>query len=437
MGIKKFVGFYGKSAEEILQMRMEDLTPKLKENVVERAHRAKRFERELERFHAWLLQKGYSINSARSLSLGIAQLFRYYSMPLVKRTGSPTAKTVESTRSFPLRIEHVRKMFSVADLRERVMLSIATDLALRIGDFINIKREDLPDLEQEPPVAFTVMTRKEGVPAYGFLSSETVELLKVYLPTLGKEKNLYLFPSNGSHISDDRVGIWLKELAKRAGIKTDSKHLSFHCFRKMYLSAATDVGLFTAGKRLAGKTISKSDTAYLTVVKLREAFLKIKEQLTIQAGLKPENHKRIDQMQQTIANQQTEVRDLNTRIEAITHEYIGIKPIKQQLENLHTEIVTLRRQNNELRDAIETIVKIVVEKFPFDKIFQKDGKLYEKKVVGIDVKTGRFIKEATEVTDEGVLKTYEEICDLIDNFDTGLKKALREKKINLKLNETD
>lgn len=437
MGIKKFEEFYGKSAEEILKLRMEDFSPKPDENPVERVHRAKRFERELEKFHSWLLEHSYSINSARSLSIGMAQLFRYYSMPLVKRSGSPTSKTVESTKSFPLRIEHVRKMFAIADLRERVLLSMATDLGLRISDFIQIKKADLPNLEQEPPIAFTIMTEKENVPAYGFLSAETVDLLKIYLPTINSSKN-YLFPSNGSHISDDRIGAWLKELAERAGIRTEGKQLSFHCFRKMFLSAATDVGLLTAAKRLCGKSIPKSDAAYLTVVKLREAFLKIKEQLTIQMGLKPENHERIDQMQQTIANQQTEIRDLNTRIEAITNEYTGIKPLKQQLEKLQSEIVTLQNQNRELGDAVETIVKTVVEKFPFDELFQKDGKLYEEKVVGIDVKTGRFIKEATEVTDEGMLKTYEEICDLMDNFDIEIKKALRDKNINLKLRqETD
>ena len=57
-------------------------------------------------------------------------------MPIRFRNGSKIGKTVKTTKNFPLTIEHVRKMFEVADLRERVILSMATDLGLRIGDFI-------------------------------------------------------------------------------------------------------------------------------------------------------------------------------------------------------------------------------------------------------------------------------------------------------------
>ena len=114
-------------------------------------------------------------------------------------------------------IEHIRAMFNVADLRERVLLSLATDLGLRISDFRNIKRTDLPDLTQDTPIPFEVMTGKEGIIAYGFLSSETVELLKVYFKTIDERENPYLFPSNGKKpISDDRINSWLKKLAKTA-----------------------------------------------------------------------------------------------------------------------------------------------------------------------------------------------------------------------------
>jgi hypothetical protein len=40
-------------------------------------------------------------------------------------------------------IEHVRAMFQVADLRERVILSLATDLGLRIGDFLALRKAEV------------------------------------------------------------------------------------------------------------------------------------------------------------------------------------------------------------------------------------------------------------------------------------------------------
>jgi hypothetical protein len=90
-------------------MRQEDLTQRPGENLVEYRNRAARFEKEIERFHSHLIKKGYSINSARNMTLGIRQLFRYYQMPVTMRSGSKVSQTVKTTKNFPLTIEHVRK----------------------------------------------------------------------------------------------------------------------------------------------------------------------------------------------------------------------------------------------------------------------------------------------------------------------------------------
>lgn len=63
------------------------------------------------------------------------------------------------------------------------------------------------------------MTKKEKILAKGFLSDETCQLLKVYLPTIINNENPYLFSSGGKKaISDDTVNATLKVLAKKAGI---------------------------------------------------------------------------------------------------------------------------------------------------------------------------------------------------------------------------
>jgi integrase len=106
------------------------------------------------------------------------------------------------------------------------------------------------------------MTGKESVIVHGFLSQETVDLLKVYLPTLEKKNsNPYLFPSNGeSHISDEWLNRLLQNLAEKAGLDLNGKDLTFHCFRKMFLSAAIDSGIgLTAGKKLCGKARAQND----------------------------------------------------------------------------------------------------------------------------------------------------------------------------------
>ncbi|MCW3994481.1 MAG: tyrosine-type recombinase/integrase [Candidatus Bathyarchaeota archaeon] len=334
-GIKKFREYYGKTAEEILNQRKDDLTQKTGENLIEYKNRAVRFSKEIEKFHGYLLNKGFATNSARNLTIGIRQLFRFYQMPVQIRAGSKVTKTVKTSKSFPLRVEHVRRMFAIADIRERVILSMATDLGLRIGDFIAIQKEDIPSLDQETPIPFDTMTGKEEVVAHGFLSQETVDLLKVYLPTLTKKGNPYLFPSNGkSHISDEWLSKLLKRLAQKAKIPMNKKSLTFHCFRKMLLSASIDSGIgLTAGKKLVGKAIAQSDDTYLTTVNLKKKFIDLKKFQTIQQKPKVETEtietlqKAVSKLQEDLTLQQTITNTISKENLKIKNEFARIQPI--------------------------------------------------------------------------------------------------------------
>jgi len=337
-GLNKFCQWYGKTAEEILELRKDDLTQRVGENLIEYRNRASRFEKEIEKFHAYLLTSK-SINTARVQTLGIRQLFRYYEMPMRFRNGSKIAKTVKTTKNFPLTIEYVRKMFDVANLRERVILSTATDLGLRIGDFMNLKKTDLPSLDQESPISFEIMTEKENVLACGFLSQETVDLLKIYLPTLDRKKdNPYLFPSNGNRsISDEWLNRLLQNLADKAKINLNGKRVTFHCFRKMFLSASIDSGIgLTAGKKLCGKTIAQSDDTYLTVVNLKAKFNQIKKFLTIKEQPKIETEQ-IEPLKKAITKLQSDLTEQklittviseaqNNRIKEIEKKMFSLQP---------------------------------------------------------------------------------------------------------------
>ena len=148
-GLRKFAEWYRKPIKEILDIRKDDLTQNTGENIVEFKNRAARFEKEIEKFHSYLIEEGYSINSARNMTLGISQIFRYYQMPVIMRSGSKVSQTVQTTKNFPLAIDHVKKMFEVANLKERTILSLAVDTGLRISDFLAIKKSDLPHLDSE------------------------------------------------------------------------------------------------------------------------------------------------------------------------------------------------------------------------------------------------------------------------------------------------
>jgi hypothetical protein len=236
-------------------------------------------------------------------------------------------------------------MFKVADLRERVILSLATDLGLRISDFIKIKKEALPSLTREPPTRFDVMTGKEEVVTHGFLSSETVDLLKVYLPTLKKKDNPYLFPSNGKRpISDEWLNRLLQKLADKAQIQLNGKKLTFHCFRKMFLSTAIDSGIgLTAGKKLCGKAIPKSDDTYLTTVKLREKFLQLKKMLTIRQTPEPDTVEQVTQLETAVEQLQKENVTNKTAANVMT----------KRVAELESKLEDALRTNEDLAPLIE------------------------------------------------------------------------------------
>src|SRR5665647_1185715 len=352
-GLKKFCEWYGKTAEQILELRKEDLTQLRGENLIDFRNRASRFEKEIEKFHSYLLTRG-SINTARVQTLGIRQLFRYYEMPIRFRNGSKIGKTVKTTKNFPLTIEYVTKMFEVADLRERVILSMATDLGLRIGDFIALKKSDLPPLDQELPISFETMTAKEGVLAYGFQSKETVDLLKVYLPTLERKNgNPFLFPSNGNRsISDEWLNKLLQRLAEKAKINLNGKCISFHCFRKMFLSTAIDSGIgLTAGKKLCGKAIAQSDDTYLTTVNLRQKFIQLKKFLSIRE-LPRLDIEKIEPLKNAISKLQSDLTEQRTITDVISEEN---QKIKRELGEKGVELEVVKSELSALGNMVKQI----------------------------------------------------------------------------------
>jgi integrase len=395
-GLNKFVDWFGKPAEEILAMRQEDLTQKPGENLVEYRNRAARFEKEIEKFHSFLIENGYSINSARNMTLGIRQLFRYYQMPVTLRAGSRVSQTVKTTKNFPLTIEHVRKMFQVANLKERTILTLAVDTGLRISDFLSIKKADLPPLDPEPPIAFTLLTQKEMIPAYCFLSQETIDLLKTYLPTLRKKNNGYLFASNGkSHISDEAVSKMLKRLAQKAQIDLNGKRLTFHCFRKMFLSASIDSGIgLTAGKKLCGKAIARSDDTYLTTVKLREKFVQLKKFLTIRQAAKLESDK-VEKLERAVSKLSEELEQQKTITQAVTGENLKIRrEFKERVAELNEKITAARLMGEQVVKIGEGVKK-----------WQEEKRKLEAKLAGFE----SFQKLILEQPDEVILELIKDV----------------------------
>lgn len=337
-GITLFTEWSGKSVETILKERKDDLTPRPDENFIDQKNRADRFERELEKFHKWMVGKGYAINTARNYCSAVLQLFRYYSMPIRLRTGSPISRITISTDDFNLKPKHVRAMFhSAKDLRSKLLISMGNDLGWSISDVIKIRRDELPDLNQQPPIYWERVRGKTKQIAKTCLSETTVILLKEYLFNFPTD-NPYLFHSDGSHISDVTVNQRLRDLARDADIKIGNKKLHWHLFRKMNISQAKNLGIDPDTiKIMVGKAVPKSLLTYMTDINIIEAFKKLQTATRINGELiKPETEnqlitlgKTVAQMQEAMVEQQKEIKTLKSLFE--------IKNLKRLFEQVLDE----------------------------------------------------------------------------------------------------
>lgn len=338
--IRLFSEWYGKSVNEILEERKDDLTPRKGENFVDRKNRADRFERELEKFHAWMLKpihtiKGkpnrpYSINSARSYCTAVMQLFRYYSMGITLRTGSPISRTTISTGDFKLKPIHVRAMFhSAKDLRSKLLISLGNDLGWGISDVVEICKDELPDLDQQPPIYWEKIRKKTKQVAKTCLSETTVKLLKEYLFAFPREDNPYVFASNGNHISVITVNRRLKDLAEDADIKIGNKSLHWHCFRKMILSTAKNLSIDPdIIKIMTGKAVKKDILTYMTDINIKEAFNKLQTVTRINGELmKPEAENQLVTLGKTVAEMQQRMEEMGKELKETMEAFQTVQDI--------------------------------------------------------------------------------------------------------------
>jgi len=177
-GLQKFFKWSKLSGDEILKDAKQRF---VSEDAKDRDY----WKRKIEDYYSELLNNGLTQNTARTQTLGIIGFLKFHRITV---TLEREVWKVQITASdFVSSIEQYRQMFQFGDLRARVWVSLSLDLAERIGDVLSIKKAEIPDLNQETPILFERVTQKEKVIAKTFLSSETVELLKVYLPTLKTE----------------------------------------------------------------------------------------------------------------------------------------------------------------------------------------------------------------------------------------------------------
>ena len=321
----------------------------------------KRFNREIEKFHRHLKREGYTQNSAVAYTEGIRALFRFYDMD-VKDLPTEVTRKVRTVKDYVPTVQQYRDMFNAGNVLDRTIISMALDLAWRIGDFVTIRKDMLPNLEQEAPIPFDLITEKEEVISKSFLSAQTVQLLKTYMKTLPKD-NPYLFPNgNGSHYDPEAINKRMKVLAKKVKIKIPrSKRLRFHCFRKRFLSECANANIpITTAKVLVGKSVSTDMLTYLSEVEHKKAFELVHERLRlteVKATLNAKD-KEIEALKKQLKEKDITIAGLieyNRKTESekreILERYSTTKSYTTYVRGLGEE--TIRKQREEYEKLIE------------------------------------------------------------------------------------
>jgi len=337
VGVSRFEKWYCKSADEILEERRKDLAS-------QDPMRLRHFNDLLEEFGKDMIDKeGLSINSVRTLSIGVIQFFAYFCVPV-----KVSFKGVITKKTYIPEISEFRRMYQIADLRGKILTSLGLDLAWRISDFISLKKSDIPDLSLDCPIQIEKLTAKEKELSSTFISCETVQLLKEYMPNLPQD-NEFLFPNrNSGHIDDEKVNEIIQGLAQKISMKIpNGKHFSWHAFRKRFLSTATNLGIDTEVKDLlVGKAIDSSHMTYYGDLKLKNAFTEIREKALslTQTPQTNENHAKIESLENALLESQKRQTALETTNEA-----------------LRKKLAELEKDNNSMQKDIDNHDKDIFE----------------------------------------------------------------------------
>jgi hypothetical protein len=98
-------------------------------------------------------------------------------------------------------------------------------------------------------------------------------------------ENPFLFHNNAKgHIDEETVTARLRDLARDSGIELGNMKLRWHCFRKMIISQAKNLGIDPdIIKLMVGKSVKKDILTYMTGIDVKTAFNKLQEVLGIRA----------------------------------------------------------------------------------------------------------------------------------------------------------
>lgn len=268
-----FLEFTGMTGTQIIEDRKQDKEHKWEKKTLE--------------FGKWALthtcQKHKNPLSEGGVKTSIGTIrgfFNYHYLDLKFRNAVKKRLSKKPRRlreDYKLSKETIARMSVAANIRDRYILVVGKSLGLRAIDFIGLEVGDFTslNLDAEAPISMGERhTIKEDVPAFPFLDSDAIPIVKAYLRTIDTSNpNARML-----QIKKDELTTILQRLAQKANINVGNKHLRFHCLRKFLTDRLSAVMSESKWKQIVGKTVSED--AYVSEEQLRESYARAMPETT-------------------------------------------------------------------------------------------------------------------------------------------------------------
>jgi len=275
---------YESSFKRVLDFSNKTTGKEMIENVDE-------WSRKIMAFKQWLKAQGYSDASIETTTGMLRGFFAYYKKPLdlskadKRKLGSKGEREHED---YSFSQSDIKKMYEIGSLEEKYVLVCGVSFGLRSEDFTkltygkyrialeNAKKESL----STPIPLQKLMTSKQGVYAYPFISSDALPIIQTMLDSHRDAKDSDLvYTSRKTELSEV-----LQRVFKKSGLDSHGQHVRFHSLRKYLFDRIVSVSSTTKGSQIIGHKISGEIAPYIGVGSLREVYEKAQSSILVSNG---------------------------------------------------------------------------------------------------------------------------------------------------------
>jgi len=234
-----------------------------------------KWEKQVLAVKTWLVEtRGQAENTAKAVTTAARSFFAFHRVGLEFRKPEKARLKEAHAKSEDYRfsVADLQKMFNVANLTEKYVLTVGKSFGLRAGDFMKLARGDLePYIDREQPISIGAYnTQKEGVKAYPFIDVDAQPIIKLMLEKMTREGRTKPSERMLTYTHKMQLSRVLKRLVQKAGLNVGNKNVKFHCLRKFLIDHLSSYMSESKWKQIVGKSISEA--AYVSPEGLRQDY---------------------------------------------------------------------------------------------------------------------------------------------------------------------